>query len=116
MPKNPAMPEAQKPRWLMVMVEEASSQKPPLSAARAASEIHTQYLMLDKDQQLAITELYSKGCFEDHKFRYSNEGDQLNASTVLGMNHLDFDALGSLGSWWSVKWSRGSSQNKSREV
>jgi hypothetical protein len=52
----------------------------------------------------------------DKQFNCSNEADQLEATTMLGINHLDLCAHESLGSRWSIKWSRKSGKQKNVET
>lgn len=99
-----------KGQWLIVTLEEASGQKVALSAKRAAADVYIKYLILSDEQQQQIDLLYQEGAIQDMKFRNLNDEDQLRATSVLGIHHLDLGARKMLGSRWSVKWSKVSGQ------
>ena len=105
-------------RWSILTPEEASGRKVLLSAKREAVAVYTKYLNLSEDQQEKMTLLYDNGLITDIKFRNLDEKDQLEATTMLGINHLDLDARERPDSRWSIKWSKGSGwgEGETRQV
>jgi len=83
----------------------ASGEKNGLSARSQASKLYIDKLTLTESQKVQINELYAINQVEDTTYT-KDDNSQIGAAIALGTRHLDLDARESVGSRWSIKWSR----------